>query len=436
MNVGLPTKTTYNDAKIVIQALLDSGYQAMFAGGCVRDRLLGRPPKDFDIATTALPDEATTVFKKRRYRVIPTGVEHGTVSIITPSGPVEVTTLRHDIKTDGRHAVVDFKNATFETDAARRDFTINAMFEDITGNIHDFFNGRADLNSKTLRFVGDPSSRIREDYLRVLRFFRFWARLDFTPAPDSLTAIAAEAEGLRQISQERITSELWGIVSEPHAKNALVAMEECGVTKVVFPEAHALDSCLQTTLHGATSVIDSLRPWLTISLLLGILHGKSWSAENLQALTRRLRLSEKDGLTLLNIFQGYARLATIDPNTDDVAGVLDFAEALEGRGPDFTLAHFFGQIWMYLAQNTTKSQNLKNLEYILITDKTFQFRRTCTLPVNGRDLLATHPTLIGSSIGDAMAVARRAFRNGEWTTREEGLVFLKNLDIHKMTSTI
>jgi tRNA nucleotidyltransferase/poly(A) polymerase len=426
--VGLPTKTSYDDAKKTIQALLDAGYQAMFAGGCVRDRLLGKEPKDFDVATTAQPEKTTTIFKKLGYRVIPTGLDHGTVSIMTHSGPVEITTLRHDIETDGRHAVVDFKNVTFETDAARRDFTINAMFEDIEGKIHDFFNGKSDLNAKVLRFVGDPSHRIREDYLRILRLFRFWARLDFTPATGTLKCISSEIEGLRQISQERITSELWGIFCEPHAKNPLFAMEQCGVTQIIFSESIVFDPRLHACLHSVASTTPTLRPWLTMSLLLGILHNKSWPAEALHTLTRRLRLSEKDGQTLFNIFHGFDQISTLTPLTTDVASILDLAEDLEARGPDFTLANFFGPIWRFIGETCSDPKFLTNLNHVLTTDETFQIRRKATLPVNGRDLLELHPTIVGSAIGDAMSVARRAFRNGEWTNRNEGLLFLKKIN--------
>ena len=425
--VGLPTKTTYDDALTVIQALLDSGYEAMFAGGCVRDRLLGTPPKDFDVATTAHPAEATSVFKKLRYRVIPTGIDHGTVSIITASGPVEVTTLRHDIKTDGRHAIVDFENATFRTDAARRDFTINAMFEDKTGTIHDFFNGKADLKAQILRFVGEPGQRIREDYLRILRFFRFWSRLGFTPAPDSLKYVTSEASGLRQISQERITSELWGIFSAPNAKNALVGMEQCGVTAVVLPEAIAIDDRLQSILHTVPTVNEPVRPWLTLSLMLGILHEKTWDEESLRLLGRRLRLSEKDGQTLLSVFEGFGFLSTVSPSTIEVATVLDFAEKLEVRGPEFALANFFGPIWLFLAKNNSDVRRVENIEHVLATDNAFLVRRKCTMPITGRDLLELHPSLVGSAIGNAMLAARRAFRNGRWTTHDEGLIFLKQL---------
>jgi tRNA nucleotidyltransferase/poly(A) polymerase len=434
--VAQPTDTTYDDGLIVIRALLESGHQAMFAGGCVRDRLLGKKPKDYDVATSALPSKMTSVFKKMGYRVIPTGVEHGTVSVIMPSGPIEVTTLRHDVKTDGRHAVVDFENATFASDAARRDFTINSMFEDIHGSIHDFYGGQSDIQSKTLRFVGDPAQRIREDYLRALRFFRFWAHLNFNADQAALKAIAAEAKGIQKISQERVTSELWSILAAPYAHDALIAMEQTTVTSYILPEAVTIDERLSGLLKSLIGVQDSIRPWIALPLLLGLLHGKKWVSDDLLSLTRRLRLSEKDGGTLVNIFQGWSVLTNSDMDVEmdmemememDVAAVLDFAESIETRGEHYTLANFFGPIWRFLAKNQSDRPMTEILERLLSTDQTFQARRKQTLPVNGRDLLALHPKVVGSKIGDAMTTARRAFRNGDWVTRAEGLEFLRNL---------
>ena len=423
MTLGQPTATSYEDALITLKALLNNGHQAMFAGGCVRDRLLGIRPADFDIATSANPNDTMTLFASLGYRVIPTGFDHGTVTVVTPSGSVEITTLRCDVKTDGRHAVVEFDGATFESDAARRDFTINAMFEDVHSTVHDFFNGLSDLKAKTLKFVGAPAERIREDYLRILRFFRFWARFGFTPDPVALQAITVEAAGLAHVSQERITSELWGTWSGVYACDALKGMEGCHVTKLVCPESVPINHSLSLILRDTSMVTMTIRPWLVLALCLGILQGKRWTEDDVHTFSRRLRMSEKDARTLMDVFYGWDLLPKL---TRDISDALDLAEHLEhhGQGPDFL--EFYAQIWAFLARHS-RDQNLQEAVAWLVTaDQTFGERRKMPLPVTGRDIMEIHPSLAGSRIGDAMTLTRKSFRNGHWRTRQEGLNFLRN----------
>ena len=421
--MGQPTATSYDDALIILKALLNNGHQAMFAGGCVRDRLLGIRPADFDVATSARPTDTMTLFASLGYRVIPTGIDHGTVTVVMPTGFVEITTLRRDVKTDGRHAVVEFDGASFETDAARRDFTINAMFEDVHGTVHDFYNGLSDLKTKTLKFVGKPAERIREDYLRILRFFRFWARFDFTPDSAALVAITAESAGLSHVSQERITAELWGTWTGAHACDALKGMESCHVTRIVLPEAIKIDHSLSLMLRDTSQVETDIRPWLVIVLCLGILHGKVMDQQDIHNFARSLRMSEKDARTLTDIFYGWNLIPKL---TRDISDALDLAEQLEhhGQGKDFLAFH--GQIWAFLAKHSRDPHLQESLGWLVSTDQTFGDRRKMPLPVTGRDIMDIHPNLAGSQIGDAMQMTRRAFRNGIWRTRQEGLNFLRN----------
>ena len=155
-------------------ALTAAGYRALFVGGCVRNALMARAVADIDIATDALPEIVTNIAETAGFQVVPTGIEHGTVTVIAQGVAHEVTTFRRDIATDGRHATVAFATDIAQ-DAARRDFTMNALYAQADGTVIDPLGGLADLQARHLRFVGDASARIREDYLRILRFFRFYA---------------------------------------------------------------------------------------------------------------------------------------------------------------------------------------------------------------------------------------------------------------------
>ena len=202
-----PVNRTLKAAHLVLKALEKAGFEGRLAGGCVRDRLLGKTPLDFDIATTATPEEVCNIFKQKDFKTIPTGIDHGTITVVYKSIALEITTLRKDVATDGRRATVAF-GSSFEEDAMRRDFTINALFENHQGEIFDYNGGRKDLKERKLVFVGVAEDRIKEDYLRILRFFRFWAQLEFTPDADALKAIEKLYEGISIVSVERITQEM------------------------------------------------------------------------------------------------------------------------------------------------------------------------------------------------------------------------------------
>ena len=209
-------------------------------GGVVRDTLLGLPVADIDLATVYAPEESARRIKRAGFRAIPTGIAHGTVTAILPEGPIEVTTLRRDLTTDGRHATVAFTD-DWQADAARRDFTINALSADpISGAIHDYFGGLADLERRLVRFIGDPLERIAEDHLRILRFFRFHARFG-TGAPDgaALAACAARANDLMALSRERIAQELLKLLAVADPTPTVAEMIMQGVLRPVLPEIDA-----------------------------------------------------------------------------------------------------------------------------------------------------------------------------------------------------
>lgn len=208
--------------------LAGNGEESRLVGGCVRDQLIGIDPKDIDIATTALPEKVRDIFESAGFKVIPTGLQHGTVTVVHGGVPYEVTTLRADVETDGRHAKVAYIR-DWRHDAERRDFTINAMSVSADGKLHDYFDGYDDLMSGRVRFVGDPSRRITEDYLRILRFFRFRARFGSAGDDDAVDAVASHAGGLKNISVERIWMEMSKIIVHPEGYGQVLLMDEIGV---------------------------------------------------------------------------------------------------------------------------------------------------------------------------------------------------------------
>tara|TARA_R110000822_G_scaffold147309_1_gene286316 strand:+ start:26 stop:1798 length:1773 start_codon:yes stop_codon:yes gene_type:complete len=210
-----------------------NNYELRIVGGAVRDIALGKTPKDIDLATDATPDEMIAILDKAGIKHKPTGLEHGTLTAILDSEPFEITTLRADTETDGRHAEVEFVT-NWEEDAKRRDLTYNAMSMDMEGNVFDYFNGMDDLQDKVSKFVGDAEQRITEDYLRILRYFRFQGRLS-TPTwdKDTLKAISSNTSGLQKISAERIWQEMSKVLAGNNVANILDHMTKTGVSKVI-----------------------------------------------------------------------------------------------------------------------------------------------------------------------------------------------------------
>lgn len=219
--------------------LTGAGHQAFVVGGCVRNALLGVPVNDVDIATSAPPETVIELADAAGIRSVPTGVDHGTVTLVIDGQGFEITTFRRDVETDGRRAVVSF-SATLEDDAARRDFTMNALYADADGTVTDPVNGLPDLRERHVRFVGHAEDRIREDYLRSLRFFRFHAQYGDPERgldADALAAIAGNLDGLGQLAAERVWSELRKLLSAADPAPALAAMETSGVLGRLLPGA-------------------------------------------------------------------------------------------------------------------------------------------------------------------------------------------------------
>ncbi|SNR36752.1 CCA tRNA nucleotidyltransferase [Puniceibacterium sediminis] len=238
----------------VMGALTGAGFQAYAVGGCVRNALLDVPVADVDIATDARPDQVIAIAKAAGLKSIPTGIDHGTVTVVSGGIGYEVTTFRADVDTDGRRATVRFSDDLIE-DASRRDFTVNALYADANGNVIDPLNGLPDLAARRIRFIEDPVRRIREDYLRILRFFRFTAwygdpTLGFDA--DALAAIADNLDGLAALSRERIGSELTKLLAAPDPAPAVATMAQTGVLTRLLPGASA--RALPLLIHAEAEI--------------------------------------------------------------------------------------------------------------------------------------------------------------------------------------
>nr|WP_277348891.1 CCA tRNA nucleotidyltransferase [Sneathiella limimaris] len=234
MKTEPPEWLLYPESQELLACLEGAGGEGRFVGGCVRDALLGIVSEDLDICTSLPPDEVMYALKEEGIRVLPTGLKHGTVTAMLGERRFEVTTLREDVETYGRHAEVRFTD-DWQEDAARRDFTFNALYMEGDGTLHDYFGGLADLERGLVRFIGDPVERIKEDYLRILRYFRFLGRFSGTIFDQrSMEACRTERSGIRQLSAERIAKEILTLLATDDPSFAVEKMIETEVWAQVF----------------------------------------------------------------------------------------------------------------------------------------------------------------------------------------------------------
>ena len=278
--------------RAVMAALTARGGVARFVGGCVRDAVIGREVADVDIATTEEPETVIRLLEDAGLRAVPTGLAHGTVTAVAQGRSFEITTLRRDVETDGRHATVAFTD-DWASDAARRDFTFNAMFCDADGTLYDPFDGAADLAAGRVRFVGDARARIEEDVLRLLRFFRFYAHYGAAPPdPEALAACAALAPKLPGLSGERVRVETLKLLAAPDPMPAVRLLAEAGVLPHFMPEAQGPDFFALERLVAIEARLKAADPIRRLAALVVGAEGSETIAERLRlsnAQARRLR---------------------------------------------------------------------------------------------------------------------------------------------------
>lgn len=272
--------------RAVLAALRAEGREVRFVGGCVRDAILGRKVKDVDIATPDPPETIIALLEAAGLKAVPTGVAHGTVTAVSDHQPFEITTLREDVETYGRHARVAFTD-NWAADAARRDFTMNAMFCAPDGTVYDVFGGWDDLLNGRVRFVGDPDARIQEDYLRLLRFFRFHAHYGHgAPDAEGLRAATAHARHLRSLSGERIREELLKLLSAPDPAEVAEIVVRHGILGSVLPEATRVNRLRalvdwERSMGLAADPLRRMAAWLNVG------------SETARDVAERLRLSRR-----------------------------------------------------------------------------------------------------------------------------------------------
>ena len=302
----------------VMAALAAGGAEARFVGGCVRDTLMaalaGRKElvRDIDIATDAKPERVMELLKQARIKAVPTGIAHGTVTAVADGRPFEITTLRRDVETFGRRARVAFTDSWTE-DAARRDFTINAMFLSVDGRVFDPFGGLDDIATGRVRFVGDARERIEEDVLRLLRFFRFFAHFD-RPPPDAaaLAACKALAPKLPTLSGERVRAELFKLLAAPDPAATLALMARESILVHVLPEAENMPRLAALAALERESAALAEPPDALLRLA-AVLAGGGAAAV---AVAARLRLSNKEGERLLALMTSAPVVPPLDTRAE------------------------------------------------------------------------------------------------------------------------
>lgn len=354
-----------------LQAVLAALPDSRLVGGCVRDALAGLPVADIDLACPLPPDQMTAALRAAGLKALPTGLAHGTITALSGDAHFEITTLRRDLATDGRHATVAFTD-DWREDAARRDFTINAMSLTAIGMLHDYFGGQSDLAAGIVRFVGDPATRLAEDYLRLLRFFRFHARYGRgEPDTAALAAIPAAIPGLARLSPERVWSELKRLLAAPTAAPTIALMERLGVLQVVLPEGFSVASLAALEARRAPPA-----PLLRLAALL------TGSAD---ALAERLRLSTAERHELIAL-----RDPPAPTDHDDNA-------TLRRLLADIPRDILLGRAWLAGVGDSTRDKVLTGFAPVF--------------PVQGRDL-AAFGVLPGPEMGVILRDLRRWWMQG------------------------
>ena len=347
--------------------------EARIAGGAVRDALLGVAVSDVDFAAPLSPETVMQRLKKAGIKSVPTGLAHGTVTAVIGKHGFEITTLRRDLETDGRHAVVAFTD-DWQADAARRDFTINAMSMTQDGTVFDYFDGQADLRAGTLRFVGAAETRIAEDYLRILRFFRFFARYARNgPDAEAIAAIEKLRDGVKTLSAERVWSEMKRILAAADPRAAIALMQQLGVLPLIFPEGANIPALNRLVESGAPA-----EPMLRIAALFDG-DAKSFAA--------RLKLSGGEQ----ELLRSYNNPAGLQPAANDA----DLRRALAEAPAEILIAR------SWLAQNGETGWEELRSRIATVPRPVF--------PLQGRDLVA-----LGIPAGPLVGEILEAVRHWWW----------------------
>ena len=378
--------------------------QARFVGGCVRNALMGAPVSDYDIATTLQPKEVSAALKAAKIAVHETGIDHGTLTAVADNAVFEITTLRKDVSTDGRRATVEFTK-DWDADAQRRDFTMNALYCDLEGVIYDpTGQGLSDIKTKTIRFVGTATERIEEDYLRILRYFRFhaWYTADAAMNKEALSACRAYKAGLKTLSAERVWSEFKKLLSAPMPHRTVNVMLINGVLETLLPEASNSEGLqLLCALEEKAGLEPD--PYLRLMAL------AARDEFAMAGLVRRLKMSGKEKTRLLSWAGDRAALA---PGLDDKDLKIEIYKAGRQTAMDRAILRAAG----------AKDPILRN-EWLNIY-KTAQDWQWPEFPLTGKDLIAAGIPA-GPKMGKSLAALKALWiRSGFTATKPKLLMAL------------
>jgi poly(A) polymerase len=407
---------TAPETKAVVAALRAGGQEVRFVGGCVRDALAHRPVKDVDLATPDKPEAVMRLLAAAGIRTIPTGIEHGSVTALVGDRKFEITTLRRDVETDGRHARVAYTD-DWAADADRRDFTINALSATPDGDVYDLNDGIADLAHGRIRFVGIAKRRIGEDVLRLLRYFRFFGDYGRPPADaDAIAACRSEASKLSTLSGERVRDELLKILMVPSPADVAVMMRGLGVFAHILPEAGDVGRLrMLSWLETRAIKIDSVQP--DALRRLAALIGTDGAGAEVAA--RRLRLSNRDMLHLVTLV---APPADIGPNLDAVA----LRRALHRLGAatvrDLALLAWAGELAI-----TPRIPAARTQKWIGILEACDAWRGA-TFPLTGADVMTALAIPEGPRVGELLGAVEAWWEDGDYqASREQCLAKLRAL---------
>ena len=392
----------------VLDLLNADGAETRVVGGAVRNSLLDEPVGDIDLATTLLPAEVMARAENAKIKAVPTGIDHGTVTLVVDGKPFEVTTLRRDVATNGRHAEVAF-GTDWQADAERRDFTINALYADQTGTIIDLVGGKADIETATIRFIGDANLRIAEDYLRVLRFFRFFAWYGRgRPDAAGLRACAGARDHLSQLSVERVWSEIKKLLSAKDPGRALLWMRQAGVLTAILPETEKWGIDAMPGLIATQNALGwEPEPLLRLAAMVPN------DAERMKALSARLKLSKVEAQFL----QDFVNAPKIADSTSELA--LDRLLYTHGK------AGIIAQLRLSLANARSKAEGdaeamAQSGRFSRLLQRAENFEKP-VFPLNGADVIAKG-IAAGPEVGDLLSQMEAMWVQANFTLSRDTLL--------------
>ncbi|CAN2143803.1 CCA tRNA nucleotidyltransferase [Wolbachia pipientis] len=386
-----------HETSLIIDAIEEFGGEARLVGGCVRDSILQRDVHDIDLATNLLPNQTIKALKLRNIKTIPTGLKHGTITVVLNQRSFEITTLRHDVKCDGRHAKVEFTN-NWQADASRRDFTFNALYADKHGHIYDYFGGIEDLKARRLNFIGNAEDRIKEDYLRILRAFRFHAKICVGDLSDEILSVCKKhSHMIQNLSGERIRDEILKLLECNDPFPTLKSMQESDVLQKIIPKEVKCEILSSPLLLGTDALVK-------LALLLRATK-KNDRLSLGEYVSKFLRLSNKQKKKLLFLLSN------------------DIKTELSEKEQKKYISLFGRELYCDLVKICGVESGENVDEYISFAN-TFNIPK---FPLSGDDLISIgHQP--GKSLGRNLELLKQHWEDSSYTlTKEELVLYAKNL---------